>query len=103
MKRLLYRVGYGHATINYKIVDNKQFKRVVTEPGDNKFRFQTCCNYYKSLKHFIRLLKHQNQRLMTKDGDHIVKYLEIEHTGIKDVGHYLSGMASDEEQEIVDS
>ena len=99
MKRLLYRVGNGQATFNYKIVDYKHFKRVVSEPGNNKINFQTCCNYYKSLKHFIRFLKHQNQRLMTEDRDHIVKYLKIELTGTKDVGHYLSGMASDERKD----
>ena len=33
---------------------------------------------------------------MTEDGDNIVKYLKIELTGIKDIGNYISGMASDE-------
>ena len=56
MKRLLYTMGNGQATFNYKIVDYKHFKRVITEIGDNKISFQTCCNYYKSLKHFIRFL-----------------------------------------------
>ena len=62
MKRLLYRMGNGQATFNYKIVDYKHFKGVVTELGENKINFQTCCNYYKSLKHFNRFLKHHNQR-----------------------------------------
>ena len=88
-------MGNGQAIFNYKIVDYKHFKLVVTELGENKISFQTCCNYYKSLKHFIRFLNHHNLRLMTEDGDHIVKYLNIELTGIKDVGHYLSSMASD--------